>query len=69
MVLEKKLRVLYLDPRAARIVYHWAWAWASETSKSVLTVTHFHQQGHTYSNRVTPPIVPLPMGQPFKHMR
>jgi hypothetical protein len=22
MVLEKKLRVLYLDPRAARIVYH-----------------------------------------------
>jgi hypothetical protein len=43
-------------------------AWAQETSKPTPTVTHFLQQGHTYSNKTTPPIVPLYMGQAFKYM-
>jgi hypothetical protein len=33
------------------------------------TVMNFLQQGHTYSNKVTPPIVTLPMGQAYSNQQ
>jgi hypothetical protein len=57
MVLEKELRVLHLDPKAAGgdCVTHWAEPEHIRDLKSVAPVTHFFQQGHTYSNKATPP--------------
>jgi hypothetical protein len=60
MVMEKELKVLYLDPKSSR----------KRLSKPTLTVTHFLQQGHTIPTRPHPLIVPLPMGQTYsKHHR
>ena len=36
-------------------------------SKPASTLTYFLQQGHTYYDEATPPIVPIPMSQAFKH--
>ena len=50
MVLEKELRFLHINPKATGSglsIY--------ETSKPSSTVTHFLQQGHTYSNKATIP--------------
>jgi hypothetical protein len=64
-VLEKEL-IVYLVPMANRRLSH-RWILLGEgslphraepehrTSKSSRTVTHFLQQGHTYSDKSTPP--------------
>jgi hypothetical protein len=46
--------VLHLDLKATRrlLLPHWA---ELEPSKPAYTMTHFLQQGHTYSNKATPP--------------
>ena len=55
MVLEKELRVLYLNLQeslCATLGIAGVW----ETSKTTPpTVTYFLQRGHTYSNQATPP--------------
>ena len=69
MVLEN-LRVLHLDPHpAAREREHWSWLKLLK-HQSPTPVTHFLQQGHTYSNKATSPsqITPLPNDQVFKYM-
>jgi hypothetical protein len=51
MVLEKKLRVLHLDPKGARqrlystgsnekVLFHTGWSWVEKTPKPTPTVTH-----------------------------
>lgn len=75
MVLEEP-EVLYLDPKTARRGLHWA-------ELEHIYYLKAHPQGyassnkttrHTSSNMVTPPIrpqlllVPLPIGQTFKHI-
>ena len=56
MVLEKELRVRYLGLQAAEgAVYYTGVTRTQETSKPAPIVTHFLQQGHTYSNKTTPP--------------
>jgi hypothetical protein len=57
MVLAKELRVLHLYPKATgRRLALSSWVeLMHRTSKPMPTVTHFFQQGHTYSNKVTPP--------------
>lgn len=57
MLLEKELGVLHLDWQAAGREL----ARASDTSKP--TPSTHHQQSHTYSNKATPLLAPLPMGQ------
>ena len=54
MVLEKELRILHLDLKAARkkTVFQ---ASRRGVSNPTPTMTHFLQQGHTYSNEATPP--------------
>jgi hypothetical protein len=56
MMLEKELRVLHLDLKSTR--KYWLLPWAElnhRTSEPTPKVTHFLQQGHTYSNKNTPP--------------
>jgi hypothetical protein len=66
LVLEKELRVLHLDPKAARErtvfhrqleegFFHTGQNLSIDASKPTPTVTHILQQGHTYSNIATPP--------------
>jgi hypothetical protein len=43
-------------------------AWAYKISKPVSTVTHFLQQGHTYSKKAIPPNNVTPYSQTFKHI-
>jgi hypothetical protein len=57
---EKELRVLCIDPKAARrgTLCHLGWSLSTcETSQPTftVTVTHFLRQGHSYSNKPTPP--------------
>ena len=67
LVLEEP-RVLYLDPQAAKgDCVHSGQSLSVGDLKATPTVTHVLQQGHTYSNKTTLLIVPLPMGQAFKH--
>ena len=47
----RELRVIHLNPLAKGREP----TWASEISKSAPTMTHFLQQGHTCSNKVTSP--------------
>jgi hypothetical protein len=68
MVLEKELRVLHFDLKAAGNEL-------AETSKLTPMVTDFLQQGHTYSNKATPTptrslflTAPFLMGQAFKQV-
>ena len=69
MVLEKELRVRYLGLQAAEgAVYYTGVTRTQETSKPAPIVTHFLQQGHTYSNKTTPPNSAIPYGQAFKHL-
>ena len=65
LVLEKELRVLWFNQKAARRRLGKA---EYESSKPTSTVMHFFQQGHTLSKRPHPLRVLLPMGQAFKHM-
>ena len=56
MVLRKALKVLSLGPQTVE----WDHSivditWAYDISKSTHTVTHFLQQGHTYSKKTTSP--------------
>jgi hypothetical protein len=63
MVLEKELRVLHLDQQAAMRVYISHWAELEPRPPSLLhTVTYFFLQGHTYSNKATPPNSATPHG-------
>jgi len=65
MVLEKfhmALRVLHLDWKAARRFFYTGQSLSIETSKTAPIVTHF------LPTRPHLLIVPLPMGQAFKHM-
>ena len=56
MVLEKELRRLHLDPKAAEItVCHTNHSLSKGDLKAHPTVTHFLQQGHTYFVKSTPP--------------
>ena len=59
----RELRVIHLNPLAKGREP----TWASEISKSAPTMTHFLQQGHTCSNKVTPPNSATPYSQLFKH--
>ena len=61
MVLEKELRVLHIDPKEAEggCVSHWH----RRPQSLPPTVTHFLQQGHTYSNNATPPNSAPPYGR------
>jgi hypothetical protein len=58
MVLED-LRALHLIQRQLgakkRVSSILGWSLSTETSKPTPTVTHFFQQGHTYSNEASPP--------------
>jgi len=69
----RSLSVLHLDPKAAARDYlykHPGGAWNStlgrahtgcaQASKPTPTVTHFLHQGHTYSNKATPPTSTTP---------
>jgi hypothetical protein len=51
----KELRVLDLDPIAARRGLSSAGSLEDTLSKPTPTGTHFLQQGHTYSNKAIPP--------------
>jgi hypothetical protein len=56
MVLKEELRVLHPDPKAAEgSVCHTEFSLSTGDLKASPTVTHFLQQGHTYSNKATPP--------------
>ena len=65
-----ELRVLHLDSKEARMVlqavrrlsFHTGQTLSIETSKTIPTVTHFLQQGHTYSDKTTPPNSATPYG-------
>ena len=68
MVLEE-LRVLHLDPKAARKLSLARLEHIYETSKPTPSVTHPLHQGHTYSNNDTHHLIKsLPVSQAFKHM-
>jgi hypothetical protein len=56
MMLEKELRALHLDLKAARrrSLLHLP-KFEHRPSKPTPTVTHFLQQGHTYFNKTRPP--------------
>ena len=62
-MLEKELRFLHLDPKAAG---DWIPDWAEfeylKTSKPTPTMIHLLQQGQTYSNKATPPNRATPRG-------
>jgi hypothetical protein len=49
MVQEKELGAIYFDPKAAEEDAE------HRTSNPAYTVMHFLQQGHTHSNKTTPP--------------
>lgn len=57
-MVQAELRVLYLHPKEAKeqTVFQEA---RRKVSKPTLSFTHFLQQGYTYYNKTTPPIVPL----------
>jgi hypothetical protein len=67
MELEKELRVLHLDPKAAKrrlcsagsqeepLILHWAEVEHFETSNPTPIVTHFLQQGHIYLSKAIGP--------------
>jgi hypothetical protein len=63
MVLEKEMGVLRLDPKAAEGDWGYTGHRLSiyKTSKPA-TMTHFFQQGHTFSNKATPPDSAIPYG-------
>jgi hypothetical protein len=42
--------------------------WPAEHLYPAYPVLHFLQQGHTYSNKATPPNNAIPYSQAFKHM-
>jgi hypothetical protein len=52
-----KLRILYLHLKATRKTLT---STLHRASKPTPTVTHFLQQGHTYSNKATPPNTAAP---------
>ena len=54
MELERQLSVLHLDQQAAGREWHWAW-FEHLKPQSPSLVTRFLQQGHTSSNKTTPP--------------
>jgi hypothetical protein len=56
-----ELRVLHLVSKSNRRLSHKA---RRRVSKSILTVTHFLQNTHTYSNKASPPNSAIPW---FKH--
>lgn len=59
MVLVTELRVLCLDPQLARRDYVPYWVWLEHRRlKAHPTVTYSLQQGHTDSNKATPPYGP-----------
>ena len=66
MVLEKELRVLHLGVQGAEDTATPGLAWAYETTKTTSIVTHFLQQGHTYSNKAKPPNNAIPNGASIK---
>jgi hypothetical protein len=68
MALEKKLRVLHLDPQGAEINATLGLAWTYMTSKLTPIVIYFLQQGHNYSNKATPSNNATPYGSRFTHM-
>lgn len=51
----KELRLLHLDPKAARkrLSFHTGHRMSMETSKPFVSVTHFLQQDHAYSYKDT----------------
>jgi hypothetical protein len=65
MVLEE-LRVLQLHLKAARNLFLAA---RRRVSKPTPKLIHFLQQGHTHSNKVTPPKVPLSGPSIFKPLQ
>jgi hypothetical protein len=69
MVLEK-LRVLHLDLKAARRrLCHTGCSLSTGDLKDLPTMTHFLQEDHTHSSKVTlAPTRPHPIVQVFKHM-
>lgn len=64
-------RVLYLDCQGSKKIETLNLVWAFEI-QSLLLVKHFPQQGHIYTNKITPPnpsqIGPLPNDQAFQYM-
>lgn len=64
-VLESELRVLHLDLQAAEATMTLGVAWVQETSKPTATVTHFPQQGQSYSKKATPSNSATPYGDDF----
>ena len=70
MVLEKELRVLHLDPTAARkgLIFFLYWVELSHrTSKFTPTGTHFLQQSHTFSNKAITLKSVSSMGQAYSN--
>jgi hypothetical protein len=62
MILGKELRASHLYLQAAEVNATLAIARATETSKPAFIVTYFLQQGHTQSNKATPPNSATPYG-------
>ena len=60
VVLERQLRVLHIVQATGSGLSHWCGFSIYETSKPYTTVTHFFQQGHSYSNKTHLLIVTLP---------